>query len=101
MKFLTDEALQYFLLEVLTSGTGGIIFRKLKFGFHRFKEQMQSPEGSFSRLSLKAALLKQAAGSLTTDPVVSLDRDLSNWGADRSPALPGSRQDLTPPEPDC
>lgn len=67
-----------------------------------FKEQMQIPEDSFSRLSLKAALLKQAVASLTTDPVISLDRDLSNWGADRSPALPlsGSRQDLTPPDPD-
>lgn len=64
---------------------------------------MQIPEDSFTRLSLKAALLKQTVVSLTTDPVISPDRGPSNWGADRSPALlhSGSRQDLTPPDPDC
>lgn len=32
---LTGEALQYFILEVLAPRPGGIIFMKLKLGFHR------------------------------------------------------------------
>lgn len=63
-------------------GPWGIIFRKLKLGFHGFKEQMQIPGDSFLRLSLKAALLKRTAANLTTDPVASLDRVLSNQGDD-------------------
>lgn len=43
---------------------------------------MQIPGDSFLRLSLKAALLKWTASSLTTDPVVSPDTGLSSQGAD-------------------
>lgn len=43
---------------------------------------MQIPGDSFLRLSLKAALLKWTAASLTADPVAPPDGVLSNEGAD-------------------